>query len=231
MMDIHGGKRPAEIPVYTPTEAARIIRRPVSTVRSWTRGARYMTSDGKQVWPPIVPADPPHLSFQNLVELYVLSSLRKLHEVQFKNVRSAIEYLRKTERTDHPLADLNLLTDRSDLFVEKTGEYLNLSRAGQFEMKEQLLQCMKQVDRGVDGLPDRLRIPDPNNKSIVVAEVDPGIRFGQPRIPGTGIPTEIIYKRKCAGETAEQLAAIYERSVPEVTRAISYEDWTRNIAA
>ena len=69
------------------------------------------------------------------------------------------------------------------------------------------------------------------NKSIVVAEVDPGIRFGQPRIPGTGIPTEIIYKRKCAGETAEQLAAIYERSVPEVTRAISYEDWTRNIAA
>ena len=84
MTDIHGGKRPAEIPVYTPTEAARIIRRPVSTVRSWTRGARYMTSDGKQFWPPIVPADPPHLSFQNLVELYVFSSLRKFHEVQIQ---------------------------------------------------------------------------------------------------------------------------------------------------
>ena len=77
MTDIHGGMHPAEVPTYTPTEVARIIGRPVSTVRSWTRGTRYMTNAGKQFWPPVVPADPPYLSFQNLVELYVLSSLRK----------------------------------------------------------------------------------------------------------------------------------------------------------
>jgi len=44
MADIHGGMRPAEVPTYTATEVARIIGRPVSTVRSWTRGARYMTN-------------------------------------------------------------------------------------------------------------------------------------------------------------------------------------------
>ena len=188
--------RPAEVPAYTPTEAARIIRRPVSTVRSWTRGSRYTTSAGKQFWSPIVPAHPPHLSFQNLIELYVLSSLRTLHVVPLKNVRSAIAYLRETAQTDHPLADCDLLTDRCDLFVEKTGEYLKISRAGQLEMKAQLLRCME-------------------------------IRFGQPRIPGTGIPTAIIYQRRRAGETAEQLAAVYERRVAEVTSAISYEESSR----
>ena len=86
---------------------------------------------------------------------------------------------------------------------------------------------MMQVDRGADGLPHRLRLADPKNELIVAAEVDPEIRFGQPRIPGTGIPTAIIYERKRAGETAEQLAAVYERSVTEVNSAISYEESSR----
>ena len=157
----------------------------------------------------------------------MLSSLRRLHAVPLKNVRSAITYLRETTQTDHPLADCDLLTDRSDVFVEKTGVYLNISRAGQFEMKKQLLRCMMQVDRGIDGLPDRLRLPDPNNESIVAAEVNPEIRFGQPRIPGTGIPTAIIYQRWRAGEVAAQLAAVYERPVADVTSAISYEESSR----
>ena len=215
--DIHRGMRPAEVPAYTPTEAARIIRHPVSTVRSWTRGSRYTTTDGKRFWAPIVPAHAPNLSFQNLVELYVLSSLRRLHAVPLKNVRSAIAYLRDTAGTDHPLAECALLTDRSDLFVEQTGDYLNISRAGQLE----------QLDRGVDGLRERQRLPDPKNESIVAAEVDPEIRFGRPRIPGTGIPSAIIYQRRRAGETAEQIAAVYDRRVAEVTSAISYEESSR----
>ena len=46
------------------------------------------------------------------------------------------------------------------------------------------------------------------------------------RIPGTGIPTAIIYERS-ARETAEQLAAVYERSVTEVISAINYEESSR----
>ena len=111
------------------------------------------------------------------------------------------------------------------MFVETAGEYLNLSRDGQLELKAQLLKCMKQVDRGVDGFPNKLWLLDSRNNKA--AEVDPEIRFGQPRIPGTGIPTAIIYQRKRAGETAEQLAAAYERPVVEVARAISYEESSR----
>ena len=74
---------------------------------------------------------------------------------------------------------------------------------------------------------DRLRLLDPKNESVVAAEVDPEIRFGQPRIPGTGIPTAIIYERWLAGEAAAQLAAVYERPVAEVTSAISYEESSR----
>ena len=57
----------------------------------------------------------------------MLSSLRRLHAVPLKNVRSAIAYLREAAQTDHPLADCELLTDQSDLFVEKANEYLNIS--------------------------------------------------------------------------------------------------------
>ena len=92
---------------------------------------------------PIVPAHAPNLSFQNPVELYVLSSLRRLHAVPLKNMRSAIAYLRETAPTDHPLADCDLLTTRSDLFVEQSGKHLNISRAGQFEMKAHLLRCIE----------------------------------------------------------------------------------------
>ena len=54
-------------------------------------------------------------------------------------VRSWICVETRYTHTDHPLADCDLLTDRSDLFaLSKTGEYLNISRAGQLEMKAQL---------------------------------------------------------------------------------------------
>ena len=231
MIDIYGGRHPAEVPVYTIAEAARIIRRPASTVWSWTRGAHYNTKSGRKFWSPIMPADPHDLSFQNLVELHVFSSLRSVYGVQFKNVRQAIEYLQETEGTEHPLANVGLITDRTDVFLEQADKYLNLSQDGQLEMKEQLASCMEQVDRGDGDLPLRWSIPDPKDKSIVIAEINPGIRFGRPRIPGTGIPTGLIYERNRDGETAEQLAEIYERPVPEVDRAIYYENWTRDRAA
>ena len=64
---------------------------------------------------------------------------------------------------------------------------------------------------------------------LVAAEVDPETRFGQPRIPGIGIPTAIIYERWRVGEAAEQLAAVYERSVAGVNSAISYEESSRAV--
>ena len=116
----------------------------------------------------------------------MLSSLRTLHAVPLKNVRSAIAYLRETAQTDHPLADCDLLTDRSALFVEKTGEYLNISRAGQLEMKAQLLRCMKQVDRGIEGLPDRLRLLDFKNEPVVAAEWTPRYDSGNHKSSAPG---------------------------------------------
>ena len=86
---------------------------------------------------------------------------------------------------------------------------------------------MSQVDRGVDGLPDRLRLLDAKNESVVAAGVDPQKRFGQPASRETGIPTVVIYERWRAGETTARLAGIYERPVAEVTSAISYEKSSR----
>ncbi|MBK7013311.1 MAG: hypothetical protein IPH43_12215 [Xanthomonadales bacterium] len=90
------------LPLYSPAEAARFLHLPASTVRAWAFGQGYKSKDGaaRRFEPVIETADPDarRLSFVNLVELLVLAAIRKEHEVELKQVRSAIEYLRKVSQ-------------------------------------------------------------------------------------------------------------------------------------
>jgi hypothetical protein len=43
MIDLYGGKDPRDIPTYRVSEAARYLRIPIGTVRSWVAGRRYRT--------------------------------------------------------------------------------------------------------------------------------------------------------------------------------------------
>jgi len=84
-----------DFPAYTLAEAARYLRLPVATLRSWALGRAYPTAEGRGQFPPLLrPASrrPPLLSFSNLIEAHMLRSLRTEHGVPVKALRSALAY-------------------------------------------------------------------------------------------------------------------------------------------
>src|SRR5271166_2853794 len=92
-----GGDR--DIAAYTLAEAARYTRLPLATLRAWTLGRQYPTSEGGGQFDPLIwPASrrPPLLSFSNLIEAHVLRSLRTEHGVSVKALRSALAYAQES---------------------------------------------------------------------------------------------------------------------------------------
>jgi uncharacterized protein (DUF433 family) len=217
-----------EAPVYFLWEASHYLRLPASTVRSWLHGREYPRGRAVAVSEPIVhPADPETgmLSFLNLVELHVLSSIRRGHQVKLPAVRRAVDYLREKLHSDHPLIDRQMLTDGKDLFIEQYGQLVSVSEPGQLAMKALLLAHLRRIERDAKGVPLRLfpftRSRIEQSPRLVV--IDPQIRFGKPCITGTGVPTSIIAERHEAGDSFAELAEDYGRSTEEIEEAIRYE--------
>ncbi|MCY7389622.1 MAG: hypothetical protein LH481_16465 [Burkholderiales bacterium] len=116
-----------EAPRYSASEAAHYLRVPVSTVRAWAFGQTYESRDGTKHFRSVIElADRPgkKLSFVNLVELFVLAAIRRKHGVALREVRKALDYLKKKFPSKHPLADNQFESDDIDLFVENFGAYL-----------------------------------------------------------------------------------------------------------
>jgi uncharacterized protein (DUF433 family) len=216
-----------ERPLYTVAEAARYLKLPVSTVRAWCFGQWYRRGEGdesKLFKAVIDPADrrERRLSFVNLVELLVLSAIRRKHRVSLPHVRSAIAYMQRHYPSLHPLADNAFQTDGVNLFIEKFGALENISQEGQLALKEVIAAYLKFVERDESGVPIKLYLPsrerDQFRKGSVI--IDLRLGFGQPVINGTGIRTEIVVQRFRAGEPIAALAEDYGRSREEIEEIV-----------
>jgi uncharacterized protein (DUF433 family) len=225
---IYGSKDPRELPVYSLAEAARYLRMPVPTLRSWIAGRNYPVKAGSHFFKPTIllpRGERSLLSFVNLVEAHVLDAIRRQHNVSFSKVRQAIQFLRKEFDSQHPLADHRIETDGKDLFVEKLGKLITITRDGQLAMREILDAHLRRVEWSRDGQAARLypftRKRDANEPRVIV--IDPRRSFGRPVLVGTGIPTAIVAERYKAGETVDQLADDYGRARLEIEEAIRCE--------
>ena len=218
---------PREVPAYTLAEAAYYLGIPVATLRSWVLGRDYPVTDGTRRFAPILEiADRKHkrLSFINLVEAHVLTALRRGHAIQLPKVRKAVAYLRNQLQSQHPLADQQFETDELDLFVQKYGQLINITRDGQLAMRNVLQSFLKRVKRDAQGAPVKLYlfVRGAVEEPFAVV-VDPAVSFGRPVLEGTGIPTEILAQRYKAGDSLEALADDYGRPKEEIEEAIRYE--------
>jgi uncharacterized protein (DUF433 family) len=223
MKNIYKNLQPHEIPAYSPSEVAKYLQIPVSTINSWIKGRPYPTLTGdKFFYPLIIPADMKshELSFQNMIEIFVLNSLRKTYEVPIPNVRTAIQTLRKHFKNNHPLSEYELLTDKRDIFIEEFGKLLNVSRDKQLEMKSIIKTCIQKVGRDEN---NRIIKFYPHSASKKI-EIDPSVRFGRPVISNKGVPTDIIYERYLSGETKEFLSFDFDCDKSEIDEAIKYEE-------
>ena len=215
-----------DLGAYTVTEAAHHLRLPLSTVRSWAVGRPYKTASGTRRFMPVIEVADRRkllLSFRNLVELHVLSAIRRKHEVRLKEVRSAIRFLRRQLGGGrHPLADLDMSTDGTDLFIEHYGHLVNASQEGQMAMKAALAGCLERIERDPKGLAIRL-YPFSGRPEARAIVIDPRVRFGRPCVTGTGVATDVIVDRFDAGDTIDEIARDYGRPARDIEEAIRFE--------
>ncbi len=218
--DIYGTKPPEELPAYPLVHAARIVRLSPSTLRLWAAG------DGvrEALFRPASRA-PLTLSFSNLVESFVLASMRRVHGISMQKVRKALRYLGKELGYDRPVIHAGFRTDGVGLFVQQADRILEVSRDGQAVLREVLDASLQRIEWEGD-LAARLypwvRTSDDFAQPLTVV-VDPRRGFGQPVIAGTGIETRVVVGRYRAGEGASALAEDYGIELERIEDAIRYE--------
>lgn len=221
------------VPTYPVTDAARYLHIPVATLRSWLKGRSYATKMGKQAFAPLLQrpnSSLPQLSFTNLVEAHVLRIIRETHQVKLDKVRKALDYMSQEFDADHPLVMKRFQTDGVDLFVDQVDKLVNVSRSGQFAMRETLKHLLTRVEWSAEGIANRFfpiteLFPDPNQDRII--SIDPAIRFGKPIITGKGVPTDVLADLYNAGDSIEDIADDYDCTSLQVKTAIQFESQKR----
>lgn len=211
---------PNELPRYSVPEAAHYLRISKATLKSWIAGR-----NGRSLL--IHRPDPksPDLSFSNLIEAHVLLALRTEYGVKMKEVRTALDYARRTLRIDRVLLSPDLRAIRGNVFIEKLNELTNLGKGGQAAMPEILGAYLERIDWNVKGLPVRifpLTRPEKLDSPRILA-IDPKIAFGRPVVNRRAITTSVLAERFRAGESTADLANDYDLEVFEVEEALRYE--------
>jgi uncharacterized protein (DUF433 family) len=214
---------PRDEPVYLLAEAAHYLALPTSTVRLWTVG--QPAPSGRRTKPLLVPAqrEPLSLSFWNLVELYVLASMRRAHSVSMQRVRRALDYVKGELDSERPLIEQEFLTNGVDLFVERYASLINVSQAGQMGMRATLSGSLRRIERDTRGLATRMFPWRHSTDEPQDVEIDPSRCFGKPVLAGTAVQTGVLADRFFAGDSIEALAKDYGVPADKVQAAIRWE--------
>ena len=214
-------------PAYTLAEAARYLKLPAATLRSWTIGRNYPAAGRTARFSPLIHAAktaPTQLSFYNLIEAHVLRSLRVDHGVGIKEMRAAISFAEKSLQIERLLLHKDLRAHAGEVFLDKYGELLNLSASGQLAMRRLLAEHLRRVEWDRRKFPVRLYPfvsgESSSNKPIAI---DPTIAFGRPIVLRTGISTTAIAERLDGGESVVELAEDYGLTESEIEEAVLYE--------
>jgi uncharacterized protein (DUF433 family) len=210
-----------EMANYSPMEAVRYFHIPSSTLAYWTEAPNQLV---------ILPsAEPPLLSFKNLVELYVLEGLRKIHGVHTSRIRSAIDFLLNTEESRHPLADYDIRTEGKNVVFYKRGKPLNASLWGQYEMEEIVGGYFRRIERDPHGVALRI-FPYTKREQLTnkeqpprTVEINPSVCFGLPVLRDSRLTTGFLASRFRGGDSVPSIAHSYGRPVAEIEEAIEWE--------
>ena len=217
-----------EQPAYGLAEAAHHVRVPVATLRSWCLGRSYDNKSGRQVFAPLIAVADRRmrlLSFSNLIEAHVLHALRTEHGVPVKAVRTSLRFAERELNVKRLLLREELRASGGELFLDRYGELINLSRSGQLAMKAMLRDYLARVEWSSDGFPGRL-YPFARGASADAPKliaIDPRIAFGRPVIVRQGISIGAIAERIDAGETVEALVDDYGVTSQEIEEALVFQ--------
>lgn len=211
---LYDGRDPRDLPAYSVGEAARYLRMPPATLRTWVVGRTYPRGSALASFAPLIrvaDAEAPRLSFTNLVEAHVLFALRRQHAVPIRHIRPALDYAEREMGIERLLLSDELLTHAGDVFVRYLGDLINLSRSGQLAVHRLLEAHLRRVERDMASLPIRLFpfLAGPGVDGPRTILIDPAVAFGRPTVVGFGVTTRALVQRIDAGESVDELAEDY----------------------
>jgi uncharacterized protein (DUF433 family) len=219
VVDIHGGRDPRELPLYSIAEAAGYLSIPASTLRSWVKGQRYSVGGKPRLFRPLLKAHRTGLlTFNDFVEAYVLASLTRQFALPMASVRVGLDWIGGSR----PLLTQLFQTDGVGLFVERSGKLVNVIKGGQVAMREVLEGSLRRVDRDRAGHPARVYpwLVEPGERKVV--SLDPRRAFGRPTFASRGLTIEVVADRFKAGDSIDLLAKDYELSKDQVEVALRW---------
>ncbi|MFE9181081.1 hypothetical protein ACFYN5_33045 [Streptomyces sp. NPDC007126] len=222
------------VPLYTQEAAARYLRTPSSTFRSWARGYHNHFPDRPDVvGAPLItslgnPRTGASVPFIGLAEGMFLSALRAAN-VPMQKIRPALELVRDELGVEHALASRRLYTDGAELLYE-VSDHLDgeerieprkviVLRNGQYVFREVVERYMKQISYDADGVAayaKRVLLP---GWEVAEIAVKADVNFGQPYFVHNGTPLSLVEDAIAEGVPFEETAAaqgLPEEQVAEV---------------
>lgn len=224
-----------EAPIYSLAEAALFLGIPRTTLKYWcepTSSVKY-----RDFPPLVVPAgvstdvstgkDIAWLSFYNMSEAHVLSSLTRFHGVKMNRVREAVRNIGgfglSGVAAQHPLLSKALHTDGRDVFIKTIeGRHrltTNLSQGGQLGFSEILDEYLERIVRDSDFNPLKIY---PQKQPGKVVSMILTVSSGRPIVDSKGIPVASIWNRYKAGDSPQFLADDYDLDLGEIKGVLEY---------
>lgn len=168
------------------------------------------------------------LSFNNVIEVFVLDELRRRHAFSLQHLRRVLRHLESAfPSVDHPLVKLDLRIANHQLFARHGRKLENLSLEGQLAMEDVLRTFLTRVENDASGTGIFRLYPFVTKQRAADAPrtvmMDPRVSFGRPVLSASGVPTGVIADRFRAGESIGSISEDIDQTTEEVEEAIRFE--------
>lgn len=216
-------------PLYTVSQAARIIGTPPSTLRSWANGYTRQFEDRRVDKEPVitaVEASPrePRIPFIGLVEAMVIQAFRQTH-LPLQRIRRALNVLADQGQLEHALASRRLYSDGAEIlynYVVESGDdelRLLVVWSGQRVFHEVIQDYLQRIDfdKG-DDWATAITVPVTREP---ILKIRPRVASGQPIFVHGGAPLWTVLSRHQAGESVESIAYDCDLPVDDLYDAFS----------
>lgn len=223
--------------IYSPAEAAALLKAPPAEVRRWAFGYSRVRDGERKSYGPLIRTALPvlegqhALTFVELVEMMFIKGFRKAG-VSWNTIREAAAVAARLFETEHPFAMRQFFADPGGVYallreVDGGESLVRLVGSGQHVFSELVRPYLGQLEFAPSELPTRWWPLGKEGRVVV----DPAVSFGQPIVAEAGIPTRVLaealaaeteYDPKTALERVAWVYKIPERHVHAATR---FEEW------
>jgi uncharacterized protein (DUF433 family) len=223
--------------IYTPAEAAALIKAPAAEIRRWAFGYVRRRGGDQVQYDSLIQTDLPEIdgkqavTFLELVELMYIKGFRRAG-APWKVIHEAASVAARMYETSHPFAMRQFFADPGGIYTlleeEHGGESpVRLIGHGQHAFDEIVRPYLGQLEFDPLDVPTRWWPLGKEGRVVV----DPAVSFGAPIVAEAGVPTHVLAEAVEAereydrDRAIERVAWLYKVPHRHIQTAVRFEEW------